>query len=231
MGGKENTCIATEVIVRTVIQQSNWFYLSQHFCNMQYFHNTQVQLFIQLIITTEVLMNASPLILSHTVGKHQVSTAICHSLSPPHQVSLSHTHFQALLLPLLPFLQMNKAGNRKAMQLPKTICYGNNKGRNRNRYPNSSWRGDFPEELNSGPFYNSFTSLSVYHPVNTLLVHPAERLLSALPSADRAQPNYNQATHRIFFFIATLSLKCFNHFLSLFVMATAVEAFLSWPSH
>lgn len=92
MGGKENTCIATEVIVRTVIQQSNWFYLSQHFCNMQYFRNTQVQLFIQLIITTEVLMNASPLILSHTVGKHQVSTAICHSLSPPHQVSLSHTH-------------------------------------------------------------------------------------------------------------------------------------------
>ena len=88
----------------------------------------------------------------------------------------------------------------------------------------------FPEELNSGPFYNSFISLSVYHPVHTLLVHPAEHLLSALTSADRAQPNYNQATHRIFF-IATLPLKCFSHFLSLFVMATAVEAFLSWPSH
>lgn len=89
---------------------------------------------------------------------------------------------------------------------------------------------EFPEELNSEPFYNSFISPSVYHPVHTLLVHPAEHLLSALTSADRAQLNYKQATHRIFF-IATLPLKCFSHFLSLFVMATAVEAFLSWPSH
>lgn len=70
---------------------------------------------------------------------------------------------------------------------------------------------------------------SVYHPAHTLLVHPAEHLLSALTSADGAQPNYNQATHRIFF-IATLPLKCFSHFLSLFVIATPVEAFLSWSS-
>ena len=68
----------------------------------------------------------------------------------------------------------------------------------------------------------------MYHPVHTLLVHPAEHLLSALTSADRAQPNYNQATHRIFF-IATLPLKCFSHFLSLFVTAMAVEAFFPGP--
>lgn len=90
--------------------------------------------------------------------------------------------------------------------------------------------GRFPRGIKFRAFLQQLY-LPVYHPVNTLLVHPAEHLLSALPSVDRAQPNYNQATHRIFFFIATLPLKCFNHFLSLFVMATAVEAFPSWPSH
>lgn len=87
-----------------------------------------------------------------------------------------------------------------------------------------------PGELNSGPFHNNIISPSVHHPAHVLLAHPAERLLSTLTSADRAQPNYNQATHRLSS-IATLPLKYFSHFLSLFVMATAVEAFLSWSSH
>lgn len=237
--------------------QSCWLYLLQHFCNTKV-HVFIRLIIITEAASNASPLNLHP-VGKHQTSTTISLLSFSPSTSIPSHVSKHHYSYfidvihlkgdkKAKQLPRTIHYKNNKWRNRKTVQLlviwsaalysplqnslglPITNCLW---ALGEAAYLHSSQhelKKLLPGELNSAPFHNSFISPSVHHPVHALFAHPAERLLSALTSADRAQPNYKQATHRLSS-IATLPLKCFSHFLSLFVMATAVEAFLSWPSH